>query len=267
MMFRKILVPTDFSVCSQHAAELAIGLARKCGSEVHFFHRETDPDLHMPVTMANRVADNLKDFIATIDHHGVIVSHSQASGNLVDLILEITSEKKSDLIVMGTHGLQGFSKLFIGSNTQKIVRLSPVPVLAVKNKIEEIRFSNVVFTSNFIGNSRNAYMKFLSFAALFNAKVHLLHVNTLSFLAEPATMVKASMEEFKQLAPEGKCEIHTIVSYNVEEGIEQFIKKTGADLVCVATEGRSGFSRLLRGSIAEEVVNYLDLPVLTVSID
>ena len=86
--------------------------------------------------------------------------------------------KNSDLIVMGSHGISGFSKVFIGSNTEKVVRLADSPVLTIKNEIEDFGVKNMVFASNFFEESHTVFKKIKFFADLYKTHIYLLKVIT-----------------------------------------------------------------------------------------
>ena len=83
-----------------------------------------------------------------------------------------------DLIVMGSKGHSEFEEILIGSNTEKVVRTSKIPVLVVKKDAEKFKLKDLVFASNFNKENRLAFEKFLAFAHLFKSKIHLLKINT-----------------------------------------------------------------------------------------
>lgn len=60
---------------------------------------------------------------------------------------------------MGSHGVSGFREMFIGSNTEKVVRFSEVPVLVVKNEITSFEVRNFVFASDFSEEIKNHFKK------------------------------------------------------------------------------------------------------------
>jgi len=83
---------------------------------------------------------------------------------------------KHDFIVMGSHGTNGFKEM-IGSNTQKAVRNSPVPVLVVKKKSKKFEIKNIVLASTFQEDVHKPFHKIIEFADLMKAQIHLLNVN------------------------------------------------------------------------------------------
>src|SRR5690606_39285832 len=77
--------------------------------------------------------------------YGLSVSQILRLGRTFDLVNEVAISNDVDLIVMGSHGASGFKEVFIGSNTEKVVRTSEIPVLVIKNEETHTFFENVVF--------------------------------------------------------------------------------------------------------------------------
>ncbi|MBS2018864.1 MAG: universal stress protein [Deltaproteobacteria bacterium] len=137
-MFRHILVPTDFGDASARARDIALELARRFDARVTLLHVWTVPNaayaegLSWPTEDLEAAAQRALD--AELATAAKIRPGTQAKlrvGLAWERILESAKEIGADLIVMGTHGRRGISRLVIGSVAEKLVRLSPVPVLTV----------------------------------------------------------------------------------------------------------------------------------------
>ncbi len=145
MQIRKILVPTDFSECSTEALGLAAELANRLGARLVVLHaldlapferaRTMGPSFDLPAVvqaMERETERELEAFAA--GHAGLVDRRILAHGAAVDAILDAIGSEKPDLVAIGTHGRRGFSRAVFGSVAEKVVRLSPVPVLTVKPK-------------------------------------------------------------------------------------------------------------------------------------
>ena len=145
--FKHILVPTDFGEPAVRALDFAIALARKFESTVTLLHASWVPaslyaayaeGLTWPTNELEEGAKRELDAALSKakEHYpkteGVIVM-----GEPWRTILEVAKERGADLIVMGTHGRRGLSRVFLGSVTEKVVRLSPVPVLTISGKADQ----------------------------------------------------------------------------------------------------------------------------------
>ena len=180
-------------------------------------------------------------------------------------VSEVAEEHNADLIIMGSHGASGFKEMFIGSNTEKVVRTSNVPVLVIKHEHEDFEVTNFVFASDFKSNSLKPFNKAVSIANVFNAKIHLVMINTPNqFITsiEANKRIQAFMQEFVFTN-------YTFTLFNdesIEKGILNFAHEVNADLIGISTHGRKGIAHFLNGSISEDLVNHAQRPVITFKI-
>ncbi|HVW28060.1 MAG TPA: universal stress protein [Polyangiaceae bacterium] len=136
--FRTLLVPTDFGRSSDAALEIAIDLASKYGAALDVVHVYEFPSYaYMPT--APPLVNAVEEAAHTQFDRAmlrVVARKRDAKGFLREgvpwqQILAVQEEVGADLIVMGTHGRRGVSRTLIGSVAEKVVRMSPVPVLTV----------------------------------------------------------------------------------------------------------------------------------------
>ena len=277
----KILVPTDFSPCASYATDVALQIAAKLNGEVHLYHRtdmppnwgelsekekECYPSIKTNIeNIQNQLAELERQIEGKYEKAKIVSSFSY--GHLMNNIVMYAEAYQIDLIVMGSHGASGLNEWLIGSNTQKIVRLAHCPVLTIKNKIEKIDFGHVVFASNFDENLKPAFRKLLDFVRHFDAHVHLLTIDTPSFYTEPQYAVTKNMETFEAMCKgKVKCTLHEQRGRSALKGLAEFVSENDMQIVAMATHGRKYLARAIMGSMAEMVVNHLDVPVLTINL-
>lgn len=139
--FKRILVPTDFTVFSRRAGEVAGALAKKFGAELNLFH-VIEPFTYS-VSDTLQVADHYKALKTVaeplleeerkkLSKSGLRVRASLARGVPYREILKKARGIRADLIVLGTHGRTGVSHLLLGSVAERVVRTFPGPVLTVR---------------------------------------------------------------------------------------------------------------------------------------
>jgi len=158
----------------------------------------------------------------------------------------------ADLIIMGSKGHSEFEEIMIGSNTEKIVRSSKIPVIVIKKDIKKFKLKNLVFASNFKKENKEVFRKFLDFANAFGSKVHLLKINTPSHFE----ITRNSIQKVKDFIKDFHLPKHSINIYNdtsVEEGIVNFSREKKADLIALSTHGRSGISHLFTASVTKNL--------------
>ena len=274
---KKILVPTDFSDCAEHALEVAASIARRTEARLYILHVMDIPvydrndsfqsyadaaeGIFWMKLVKKRFAELFKkSFLKDVNAVQVL----QFDG-VYDTIAEQAREHDIDLIVMGSHGDSGAHEVFIGSNTEKVVRLAECPVLTVKDREEDFEPNQVVFASNFLGEATDNFEQIRDFVNLFDAHVHLLKVNTPdNFESTPYT--DKLMDDFIDSIKLKKYTKHIYNERTVHLGILHFMKSVGADMVAMETHGRSGLARFFSGSQTEGIVNHANKPVLSVRI-
>jgi nucleotide-binding universal stress UspA family protein len=138
LAIRRILHPTDFSERCHPAFELACALARDFGAELVVCHVSPPPVLvvgdgavtEIPTGSAEAMLARLKT-VTTADPR-VTVTHQLLRGDPAAEIVRLAGDAKIDLVVMGTHGRTGLSRLLMGSVAEQVLRKAPCPVLTVK---------------------------------------------------------------------------------------------------------------------------------------
>ena len=98
------------------------------------------------------------------------------------------------------------------------------------------------------------------------AEIHLVKINTPSNFKNDKVN-KAIIKSFAEENDFENYKIHIFNHENEEDGIVMFVEENKMDMIIMATEGRTGFARVLEGSIAEDVVNYSRIPVMTIKIN
>lgn len=143
-MYQRILVPTDGSEGSKIAAEHAIDLANKYDAALHTVYvveTEVGPDSAIVGVFDafEEAGQRAIDDVIGMAHAADVetVEGTIAQGTPHRAILDYVQEYDIDMVVMGTHGRTGLDRLLLGSVTEKVVRMSPVPVLTVSRPPEE----------------------------------------------------------------------------------------------------------------------------------
>jgi len=141
---KKILIPTDFSDYSRYALRYAVAFARSFGAKLFLFHSCEHSVLgagteayHFSVPeYMTEVEKNeklrLEDWTAEVAREKIEVEPLFAVGTAYSTIVDAAREMDVDMIILATHGRKGVSHLVFGSTAEKVVRLSPCPVLTIK---------------------------------------------------------------------------------------------------------------------------------------
>jgi nucleotide-binding universal stress UspA family protein len=277
---KTILVPTDFSKPAQWALEVATGIAKKSKGQIILLHIIEQPtaesfnvqgqtfdgegweDKLFTLKLIERNKTQLNEAMRIAEDAGVTVRPELRLGNPFHGMRTVITDHKVDLVVMGTSGRSRFEEVMVGSNTEKVVRHAKCPVLTVHEKPSSEDFVNIVYATSLNENERPFAQVIKTTQQLCNAKIHLVRINTpLNF--QPDHVVIKTMEQFARKLMLENYTLNVFSDRSEEDGILHFAATVNADLIAMATHGRTGFSHVLLGSIAEDVVNHANRPVLT----
>lgn len=277
-MIHNILVPTDFSSQAESALKVAAQIAKRNNAKIYLLHILELPS-HLSDLMTSSSSapapeaiffmkqthkkfeeimnqDYLKDLevIETVSFEGVMQG-----------IINSSIKNDADMIIMGSHGSSGFEELFIGSNAEKIVRTSKIPVLVIKEDCDIYTIQDFVYATNFDDEDKPSLVAAHEFAKSINANLHLVWVNTANgFKTTHETETKMNL-----MTSDLPIENYSLNIYNditVEKGIFNFAESIKAGMIGISTHGRKGISHFINGSLGEDVVNHARRPVLTFKI-
>lgn len=273
---KRILVPTDFSEHAEDALKVAAQIAKKNDSEIIVLHMLELPHqmndailggTSIPETMLfMKKANEMLDEISSRPYlDGIPVTEIVKMDKPIHGITQVSKDYDVDLIIMGSHGSSGVEELLIGSNTEKVVRNSEIPVLVIKKDISNFNVANIAFASDFSAETKKPFEKLLNFTKFFESKIHLVTICTPNSF-KPTHVIEKAMKDFVN---EFNITNYTTQIYNdtnIEKGIINFANSINADIIGMCTHGRTGFAHFFNGSISEGLVNHAVRPVITLKI-
>ncbi len=276
-MFR-VLVPVDFSEEAANALAFAMELTSSGSAITEVIHvveypigAAIDPvGMAVPTPYDPEFIDLLRENAEKrmgefLGKFKGAMSYAIEVGNPFFEITEKITKMDANLVVMGTKGASGLKEFFIGSNAEKVVRRATCPVitLAQPTRVEDI--TDIVFATNITDISEQLVMHVKQLQNIFNARIHLLRINTPNNF-ERDEVAGTALED---LAKRFMLKDYTINIYNdvyEDQGILSFAKKIDASMIAMGTHGRKGLGHLLSGSLAEDVVNHAKRPIWTYQI-
>lgn len=280
---KKILVPTDFSEHAEHALKVAAQIARKNNSEIYLLHMLELPShisddgigesnavgssAGVPEVMffMEKTRERFEEVLNAPYLEGIPVVEAIQFDRAFEGIIKQSKKHNIDLIIMGSHGASGFREMFIGSNTEKVVRTSNIPVLVIKKDEGEFSPQKFVFASDFSEEIRKPFGQVVDFANTFDMELDLVYINTPNDFKSTHAAMK-TMQEFAAGFSINNVDLHIYNDVNVEKGILHFANHINADMIGMCTHGRQGLAHFFNGSISEDLVNHSMKPVVTFKI-
>lgn len=298
---QRILVPTDFSSNAEYAIRYAFAFAKKTGATIDFVH-VLEPlcdrvvyDIALEennVANVNRIArevslERLKKLAHRAEALGIISDTHLESGAAVDVITALAKELGSTVVVLASHGHSGFDALVFGSTSEKLIRLSPSPVLVIKHPEYEfvqqdsldIHLTKVLCPIDFSDFSKRVLPLAVTICREYNATLVLAHVvephvEMSPFLSELSMSHVEPQEStvhthIEQVAKQIQdCAVdEVILEGSVHRELVNLIDAHGIGLVIMATHGRGGIAHAVFGSTTEKMIRSAPCPVLTLRPD
>ncbi|WP_117882100.1 universal stress protein [Aureibaculum luteum] len=275
---KKILVPIDFSDEAKYACKVAASIAKKTGSEIILLHMLDIPTDAIDPLESDITRGGAQTILFMKGIHrrfeklkkqpffdGVKINENVKFHKAFEGVIEESKNNNVDLIVMGSQGSTGLKEMLVGSNTEKVVRQSDIPVLVIKQDIDNFEINNIIFASDFGEGSKKSFHNVIDFANMFKAKLHLLFINTARNF-EPTEVTNTKLKNFVADFEIKDFTLNTYNDYTIEEGILNYGKKINADIIAINTHGRSGLAQLFNESISKELANHALRPVVTFKI-
>lgn len=296
MKLKKILWATDGSKESNSALRYAVFLAEKFQAEILALYVS---EIQYPIAALYPISEEyivniaeisekkfemkFKRLSKSLSEKGIPFSYKIIRSNTDEGIIKTTKNSKCDLVVMGKHGLGFFERSILGSNTAKVLRKSPVPVLSIKGKGRKkiSQISNILVPVDVSDTTGSDILSSLEYASALSASVTLLYVfwlNEQAYDIPPKllkNLITKSRQKLESIALSGKKKLlklkknskidiktEVINATNPGLAISWYARKMNCDMTIMNTHGRTGIKRLVLGSEAEKVIRESSCPVL-----
>jgi nucleotide-binding universal stress UspA family protein len=275
---KKILIPIDFTEMSESAALQGSEIAKLLQAEVYLLHvipsnghysslnYEKPTPAEVIKDVEGMVNDRMNEFKNKIsEKSGITPKTIIYTGNIVNRIIEFSHREKIDQIIMGTHGASGYKEMFIGSNAQRVVTLSEIPVLTMLDSTHESIFKNILIPIDHSIHSREKVNVALQIAKLYKAKVHILGLVDSN---EPKDMdkMKIKLESVEKFAAHENLSFVTTIEHgdSIAKTAIDYARKNKCDLIVINTGHESKITGIFLGPFAQQIVNHSTVPVLSV---
>ncbi|QCC50123.1 universal stress protein [Halapricum salinum] len=283
-MYEDILFPFDGSEGAAETLHHAAEIANWTDGEIQLLY-VADTTEYSTTRVQSTVVDGqvehgedvLETAAETLDSLAADYSTDVVQGAPAETIVEYAEKYDYDVIVMPTQGRQGLSRYLLGSVTEKVVRLSSIPVLTSRMNPDdafEFPYEQLLLATDGSQSAEHAAMHGLDLAAALDATVHALSAVETAVMGPDVEDVTnagrdAAEEAVDTIANAAQRRGIDDIVRHVEDGapaetILDVIESEDIDAVVMGTTGRRGITRILLGSVAEKTVRSAPVPVITV---
>lgn len=270
-----ILCPTDFSECSLNAIEYAAKFGEKHKANLIIFHVPNKED-YQKLNLNSKSGDELQfaenkinNLVKTVKEESL--SNGLAScvgvikeGKTIDAILDYATERKVDLIVMGTEGVNELKKNYIGTTTSKIVSRSVQDVFVIPRKVFFKTPRKLVFATDYLEEDKLAVQKIVEIAKFFDSEIDIVHVESKLGVIDKAlheTMIG-------EITPFIKYEkINFILkSYSDDPGLglESYLLSAKGDMLFTLSMKKTWFDQLFTQNLSRKMSYFINKPLYVI---
>lgn len=253
----RILVPFDYSEAGRMALEVAAKFEGQVHVEIFILTvKEGVGTRTQPVDVGSKLGQWISAFPPAVRIHPLHVT-----GRFVDSVLDVVDARHIDLIVIGTRGARGWDGVFMGSHAERIVRVSPVPVLSIQQRPHFARSAEILVPVDIHADPAELRFCLSRFSHMLDSRLHLLYIDT-----NAPGLARASAQQLEEYAHKlalSHCATSIVIAEDIAEAILKFAAQIGADMIAMGTLGNPDPAHMFRPSITADVVNHARIPVLT----
>lgn len=260
----KIIVGFDFSSGSAYAVDLAIDVANRLGCDLRLVYvkKDTKED-EAPIK------EEIERRNAAVAHllKGISMDYVIREGKVSQELSAQADLDKAVLVIVGTHGMSGFERNWIGKNTYKTIVESPAPVLSIR---EDFNFNKalekIIVPIDSSADTRQKLGAAMMMAKAFGSEIHLLGLYT-STSADIRGMVNSYVSQVDKVLTKNNI-AHTFKCLDAQKNLTittlEYASEVKADLIVIMTEQEKAFSDWLIGNYAQQMLRLSNIPILSV---
>lgn len=272
---KTILFPTDFSDNAIHASEYAGMVAKRMNAHIvllNVYAIPTISEYQLPYEIEKFINQNKSSAQSNLDDFAKIflkntglpperVSTRVEYGYVADKVVETARALQASVIVMGTKGLSNFLDKWLGTNAQKVMKLSNCPVWIIPQKAPIHYPQNFLYAADFQEDEISATHKIKELAELFGAECKVVHINDY-FEVNVGHRIEATAQQIKEEFQDD-VSVKTLHRAGVIEGLEAYIHTQKPDVLALAIHEKSFFDGIFDTSVTKHFVQEANLPILT----
>lgn len=276
---KNILFPTDFSEVSLNAFAYAMEYSQKLDATLivyHSYHEQANIDENTQSIYNQIDIDNFRnkkdkfppfeDLIKASKKGDLKVKYIVDQGEFIDSLFKYVSKKndKIEIIIMGTRntGNSNLFNIFMENNTFKILKEIDKPIIAVpKNAKFDGTLNNIMFLVDYRDEEVDPLEKITKVAKEFEANLHVVH-----FDLAHGESISPLMDNFKQnlKLKHRNIKFVSIDTIHLKTSLKQYCQENKIDLVCLLNQERNLYQRLFTYSLAEDLINHIDVAVMAI---
>lgn len=272
---KRILIPYDFSETAALSLEHAVFMAKLLKADIYLLHILESVSFtsafgaafgNVDKKLESESNTKLEEIGKQIHmNNGITVKSITEVGRIYRKIVDVAKRERVDIIIMGTHGVSGYKKFNVGTNTSKVVEEAGCPVISVQTHSKKIGFKKIVLPIDNTPQSRQKVSYALAVARSYGS--HICIAGLINFGNEDnKRMFKLKVDQVEEwLLQHGvSVEKKFVEGDNLAKMTMQAAEEWDADLIVIMTEQEPSITGFFLGTYATQVVNHSKIPVMAV---
>ncbi len=271
----KILIPYDFSETADLSLEHAVFMAKLMKAEITLLHivetvSFTSAISHALSGFEQKIESATNEKLETLAQEihlksGITLTVRTEVGRIYKKICSVAKEIEADIIIMGTHGVSGYEKFSVGTNTSRVVQESPCPVLSVQTHAKGVGFTKILVPIDESNDSRQKVPFAVGLARFYNSHVSIIGLVNFTG-ADLIRKFKIKIEQVEEYLIKHDINFDTrfMEGKDLASMTMKVAEENDADLLVIMTEQEPSLTGFLLGTYASKVVNNSKIPVLCI---
>ncbi|AMP97542.1 hypothetical protein AY601_0590 [Pedobacter cryoconitis] len=281
---KKILVPTDFSIPAENAAQYAVKLAKSLNADILLCNAIKVPS---ETPIAAQVAWPLMDYStlkeeATTELDTLVeklcntsgldeeenvcprIACESNKGTVHEVVGKLVKEREIDLVVMGMAGASGVVQFLLGSNSREMIEKADFPVLFIPYTAGFKKIRKIVFATNLDRHELEPLQSLINLANLLDAEITITHITNKEIDRKSKQQHKIDdfMKEVVAKVNHPEIKFEKVWNIDVDHGLEWIIDQQDVDLVAVVHHHHDILKRVFNGSHTQRLSRHIEIPLL-----
>jgi nucleotide-binding universal stress UspA family protein len=272
----KIVCPTDFSECSLNAVEYAAKLGEMYKADLYLFHVPDKEDYQKlsvnefhsgdQYSFIQKKLENLVDIVSQESLPKGLKScqGEHKEGKTVTTILEFAENLKTDLLIVGTEGVNDFKQNFIGTRASKLVEKSEIDILVVPRKVFFKIPRKFVYATDYLEEDKIAIQKVVEMAKFWGSEIDVVHVST-KVKAIDKSLHMTMVQEIQPFIKYDKVN-YILKSYRDEPGLglENYLIISKGDMLITLSKKKSWFDQIFSNNLSRKMSYFINKPLMVI---
>ncbi|MBP8067422.1 MAG: universal stress protein [Pedobacter sp.] len=275
---KTLLIPIDYSPCAQNAVHYGIEIAKMINAKIHLCHAipipEFTPEPGMVAwplkdykTTKDEAYENLRSYIKELKEgidFNLEITFSTELTPIKQLVSELISKLKPDLMLLGMSGMGNVERFFLGSTSRDLIENTSVPVLLLPKHSKYIPLKKIAFATDLSKSDINSIHALARLFSVYSPEILLTHVSGHSEdMRNPNSLSNVFLSEVTSKINYSKIYFRHIIEEHVDEGLVWLTAHAQINMLCMIHRQKHNlFSDLLKGSHTKKIAKMIEIPLL-----